>query len=185
MIGREFPYQLLAPIADEARTISRVALGRLADAGLVFCRGTPPAATYLFKHTLVRDAAYASLLRRRREELHARIAAVLVTEFPEIVAAPSPSSSPITSRRRVLPSRPCAYWQRAGERAVARSANLEAVAHLSRGIEVLKTLPESAARDERELVLQVASIAPVLGRPGVRIPEAERAATRALELSRR
>src|SRR5262249_56266506 len=84
-MGREFSHQLLAPMAGRGENDLAVALGRLGDAGLVFCRGTPPAATYLFKHALVRDAAYASLLRRRREELHAGIAQVLQSDFPEII----------------------------------------------------------------------------------------------------
>ena len=87
VIGREFSQQLLTPIAGRGENDLAVALGRLADAGLVFCRGTLPTATYLFKHALVRDAAYANLLRRRREELHARIAAVLEIDFLDTVEA--------------------------------------------------------------------------------------------------
>jgi len=86
-IGREFSYQLLAPVANRGESDLTAALGRLGEAGLVFARGTPPAATYQFKHALVRDAAYASLLRRRREELHARIARVLESDFPDIAEA--------------------------------------------------------------------------------------------------
>src|SRR5262249_22195150 len=158
--------------------------GRLNDAGLVFCRGAPPAATYFFKHALVRDAAYASLLRRRREELHARIAAVLEAGFPDAVEAqPELVAQHFTEAGRAGPA--IAYWRRAGQRAAARSANLEAVAHLTRGIAVLNTLPESALRDERELALQVALIAPLWASRGLGSAEVERTANRALELSRR
>jgi predicted ATPase len=134
-IGREFSYQLLAPIAGRGENDLAVALGRLGDAGLVFCRGTPPAATYLFKHALVRDAAYASLLRRRREELHARTAAVLESDFPDIVEA-QPEFLAQRFTEAGLTEQAVAYWQRAGEHAVARSANVEAAAHFGRGIEV-------------------------------------------------
>ncbi|MBV8334257.1 MAG: AAA family ATPase, partial [Alphaproteobacteria bacterium] len=182
-IGREFSYQLLAPIAGRGENDLAVALGRLGDAGLVFCRGAPPAATYLFKHALVRDAAYASLLRRRREQLHAQIAAVLKSDFPETVEAqPELLAQHFTDAG--LTDQAVAYWQHAGERAVSRFANLEAVTHLSRGIEVLKTLPEGPERDEQELVLQVALITPLWSSRGFGSPQAERAATRALELSR-
>ena len=183
VIGREFSYELLAPVTDRNETELADALGRLADAGLVYSRGTPLDATYLFKHTLVRDAAYASLLRRRREELHARIAAVLVTEFPEFTAA-QPEIVAHHYTDAGLAEQAVPYWQRAGERAIERSANLEAITHLTRGIEMLKSLPGSPERDEQELVLQVASITPVWASRGFGSPQAERAATRALELSR-
>ena len=134
-----------------------------------------PAATYLFKHTLVRDAAYASLLRRRREELHARIAAVLESDFPDIVEA-QPELLAQHFTEAGLTEQAVAYWQRAGEHAVTRSANVEAAAHFGRGIEVLKTLPETASRDETELALQVALIAPSWASWGIGSSQVERAA---------
>jgi class 3 adenylate cyclase/predicted ATPase len=183
-IGREFSYQLLAPIAGRGDNDLAVALGRLGDAGLVFARGTPPEATYLFKHALVRDAAYASLLRRRREELHAQIAAVLEGEFPNIVEG-QPELIAQHFTEAGLTEQAVAYWQRAGAHAVARSANLEATAHFGRGIEVLKNLPENQSRDEQELMLRLASINPLWASRGFGSAEAERAAASALELSRR
>ncbi|MBV9198572.1 MAG: AAA family ATPase [Alphaproteobacteria bacterium] len=183
-IGREFSYQLLAPIAGRGENDLTMALGKLDDAGLVFARGTPPEATYLFKHALVRDAAYASLLRRRREELHAQIAAVLESDFPDIVEG-QPELVAQHFTEAGLTERAVAYWERAGEHAVARSANLEAIAHFGRGIEVLNTLPESASRDQQELVMKLASINPLWASRGFGSPEAERAAASALELSRR
>jgi hypothetical protein len=83
VIGREFSYELLAPVAQKSEPDLRAALDRLGDAGLVFCRGAPPQATFLFKHALVRDAAYSSLLRSRRQQLNADIATVLEDRFPE------------------------------------------------------------------------------------------------------
>jgi predicted ATPase len=183
-IGREFSYELLAPVALRPADDIEAALDRLSDAGLVFCRGAPPAANYFFKHALVRDAAYASLLRRRREELHARIAAVLEADFADAVEAqPELLAQHLTEAGLAEPA--VEHWRRAGERAAARSANLEAVAHLTRGIAVLNTLPEGALRDERELALQVALIAPLWASRGLGSAEAERVANRALELSRR
>jgi class 3 adenylate cyclase/tetratricopeptide (TPR) repeat protein len=183
-IGREFAYELLASVALRPADEIEAALGRLNDAGLVFCRGAPPAANYFFNHALVRDAAYASLLRRRREELHARIAAVLEADFPDAVEA-QPELLAQHFTEAGFAEQAIEYWRRAGERAVARSANLEAIAHLTRGIAVLKTLPESALRDERELALQVALIAPLWASRGLGSSEVELPANRALELSRR
>ena len=157
-IGREFSYELLAPVAERREGELQDALGRLGEAGLVFSRGAPPDATYLFKHALVRDAAYGSLLRRRREELHARIASVLEADFADRVAAePELLARHLTEAGLLEKAVP--WWLRAGERATERSANLEAVAHLKRGIEVLGRLPESRERDEQELLLQAALIA--------------------------
>ena len=116
VIGREFPYRLLALIATRGDNELVAALDQLGDAGLVFARGTPPASTYLFKHALVRDAAYASLLRRRREELHAQIVASLESEFPETAEAqPELLAQHLTEAGLV--ERAVAWWQRARERA--------------------------------------------------------------------
>jgi tetratricopeptide (TPR) repeat protein len=183
-IGREFSYELLTPEALRPADEIEAALGRLSDTGLVFCRAAPPAVNYFFKHALVRDAAYASLLRRRREELHARIAAVLEADFPDDVEG-QPELLAQHFTEAGLAERAVEYWRRAGERAAARSANLEAEAHLTRGIAVLNTLPQGALRDERELALQVALIAPLWAGRGLGSAEAERVANRALALSRR
>ena len=179
-IGREFSYELLAPVAERGEAEVLVALGRLADAGLVFSRGTPPHATYLFKHALVRDAAYGSLLRRRREELHARIAAVLEADFANRIAVePELLARHLTEAGLLEKAVP--YWQKAGERANERSAYLEAIAHLKRGIEILERLPESRERDEQEVLLQAA----LLGPSGAIGAGAGEAARRAVELGGR
>ena len=182
-IGREFSYQLLAPIAARGENDLAAALGRLGDAGLVFCRGTPPTATYLFKHALVRDAAYASLLLRRRQELHARIAAALEGDFPDIVEG-QPEFVAQHFTEAGLAEQAVAYWRRAGERAVERSSNMEAIAHLTRGIEVLSGLPQSSQRDEQELVFQVALVPPLWACRGFGSSEAKRASKRAVDLCR-
>jgi predicted ATPase len=160
------------------------ALGRLAETGLVFLRGAPPHATYLFKHALVKDAAYGSLLRRRREELHARIAAVLEADFADRVAAePELLARHLTEAG--LFEKAVAWWQRAGERAAERSANAEAIAHLKRGLEILMRLPESRGRDEQELFLQAALIAPLAASEGHASAAIERAGSRGVELGGR
>jgi class 3 adenylate cyclase len=180
-IGREFSFELLAPVAARREGELLDALGRLAEAGLVFHRGAPPHATYLFKHALVRDAAYGSLLRRRREELHARIAAVLETDFPEEVAAEPELLAHHLTEARLL-EKAVRYWLRAGERATERSANLEAIAHLKRGLETLERLPASRSRDEQELLLQAALIVPLLANEGWASAAVQRVASRAVEL---
>jgi tetratricopeptide (TPR) repeat protein len=183
-IGREFPYELLAPVAERGEADLQQGLGRLGEAGLIFSRGAPPHASYIFKHALVRDAAYGSLLRRRREALHTRIAAVLEAEFADrVAAAPELLARHLTEAGFL--EKAVSYWQRAGERATQRSANREGIAHLKRGIEVLGRLPESAGRDEQELLLQAALIAPSGAKEGFAAAGAMKAATRAVELGRR
>ena len=183
-IGREFSYELLASVAERGEAELQGALGRLTDAGLVLSRGAPPYATYLFKHALVRDAAYGSLLRRRREELHARIVAMLEADFAEAVAAePELLARHLTEAglfKRAVP-----YWQRAGERATERSAYIEAIAHLKRGLEILERLPESRERDEQELLLLAAFTVPFSATEGYASASLERAARRGVELGGR
>jgi tetratricopeptide (TPR) repeat protein len=183
-IGREFSYELLGPGTERSEVERQDALDRLADAGLVFLRGAPPHATYLFKHALVRDAAYDSLLRRRREALHARIAAVLEADFPDrMVAEPELFARHLTEAG--LLEKAVAWWQRAGERATERSANLEAIAHLKRGIEILMRLPESQKRDEQELLVQAALMGPLMANEGYASGTVEQAARRAVALGGR
>jgi predicted ATPase/class 3 adenylate cyclase len=183
-IGREFSYELLAPVAERRKEELSEALDRLGEAGLVFSRGAPPYATYLFKHALVRDAAYGSLLRRRREELHARIAAVLEADFADRVVAEPELLARHLSEAGLL-EKAVSWWQRAGEKATERSANSEAIAHLKQGIEILGRLSESAGRDEQELFLQAALITPFYAKEGPASAAVERAALRARELGGR
>ena len=97
VLGREFAYELIEPVAQRPERELQAALGQLSDAGLLFCRGTAPHASYLFKHALVQDAAYSTLLRGRRQELHARVAAALEAHFADSSSA-SRNCSPIISR---------------------------------------------------------------------------------------
>src|SRR6516162_8883386 len=184
VIGREFSYELIQPMARRPQPDLEAALDRLTDAGLLFCRGTPPHSSYLFKHALVQDAAYATLLRARRQQLHAAIAAVMEGEFPEIVAA-QPELLAHHYTEAGLPEQAIRYWFRAGERATERSTHLEAIAHLTRGIEMLDALPQIPQRDQRELEFQAALVTPFWASRGFASVEAERAARRAVDLGPR
>jgi TOMM system kinase/cyclase fusion protein len=154
-IGREFPYALLAAVAPVQETELREGLGRLVEAELVYQRGLPPKATYTFKHALVQDTAYQSLLEGQRKDLHGRIADALEQRFPERVDRESEQIAlHCTKAGRVEDA--VAHYQRAGERATQHFAHAEAIGHLRTALELLCTLPESSERDRQELKLQVA-----------------------------
>jgi class 3 adenylate cyclase/predicted ATPase len=181
VIGREFPHALLAAVARMAEPELQSAVNRLVEAGLLFRQGLIPHATYLFKHALVQDAAYQSLLRSPRQQLHQRIGQALVERFPEI-AETEPALIAQHYTEAGIGEQAIAFWLKAGQRAIERSANLEAIAHLTKGLEVLKTLPETSARDQQELVLQTTVGAPLIAVKGMAAPEVERAYTRARQL---
>jgi class 3 adenylate cyclase/tetratricopeptide (TPR) repeat protein len=153
-LGREFSYQLLAAIAESDEPTLRQGLARLVEAQQLFQRGYPPNATYTFKHALIQDTAYASLLRSTRQRLHGRIAELLEKEFPERGAA-QPELLAHHYERAGRSEEAISYYQRAGEAAHARSSNAEAIAHLERGVGLTQQLPEGAERCERELALQL------------------------------
>ena len=154
-IGREFGFGLLASVTDLPEPQLREALDRLTNAGLLFVRGTPPQSSYIFKHALVQDAAYGTLLRSRRQRLHARIAATLEDRFPEIVLA-QPALLAQHCAAAGLAEQAVAYWLKAGQQALARSAMTEAVAQLRKGLDVLAGLPDGPWRQQQELDLQTA-----------------------------
>jgi predicted ATPase/class 3 adenylate cyclase len=182
-IGRVFSYDLLAlsaPLNDNALSD---ALIQLSNSGLITQRGVAPTATYTFKHALVQDAAYESLLKSRRERLHQKIATVLESDFPNIVKAePELIAHHYTSA--ALADRAVPYWLAAGKQAISRSANQEAIRHLRRGLELLPTLPESQERGRLELDIQVALGPPSIAIKGYRSPETIAAYKRAYEISR-
>jgi class 3 adenylate cyclase/predicted ATPase len=182
-IGREFGYTLLSAVAPVPEPELRAALDRLVAAELVFARGEPPDAGYTFKHALVRDAAHESLLKARRRELHARIARTLEERFPETAEA-EPELLARHCAEAGLARRAVEYWQRAGQRALARSAMAEAVAHLTRGLEALADLPGGAERQRRELALRLALGQASIAARGFAAPETGRAYSRARELCR-
>ena len=131
-IGREFSYGLIAAVAPMPREQLDDALARLCESGLAFRRGTPPAAVYTFKHALVQDAAYDSLLKRRKQELHAKIARAIEQSFPNSrIAEPELLAHHYT--RAGLTEAAIPLWQAAGALALKRMALTEAIAHLDRG----------------------------------------------------
>jgi class 3 adenylate cyclase/predicted ATPase len=154
-LGREFSYELLAAAARRTDTQLRDALDQLTEAGLVFRRGTPPRATFMFKHALVQDAAYGSLLRSQRQGLHAHIGKVLEDRFPE-TSETQPEILAHHFTQAGLSDVAVEYWRKAGERALQRSANAEASAHLTNAIGLIASLPAGSDRDRRELTLQMA-----------------------------
>ena len=149
-IGREFSYELIAAVTPMTQTQLDAALSQLTDSGLAFRRGTPPDATYTFKHALVQDAAYDSLLKSRRQELHAKIARVIEERLPDIkTTEPEILAHNLTQARFAEAAIP--LWQSAGELALKRVALTDAISHLNRGLELVSTLPRSSQRDAREL----------------------------------
>jgi class 3 adenylate cyclase len=170
-IGRDFSHALLAAVADQPERELQAALDQLVASELVFRRGTPPEATYSFKHALVQDAAYGMLLKSRRQQLHARIAQVLEERFPE-ASAIQPELLAQHYTAAGLHEQAVEYWHRAGQRASERSANLEAIAHLTRGLELAHTLPDPQQSARQELKLQVALGEPLVVAKGYGGPEA-------------
>jgi len=153
-IGREFSYETLtsvSPLSDESL---QGALLQLAEAELIFARGSPPEATYTFKHALVQDTAYASLLKSKRIQLHARIAEVLERNFTER-AANEPELLAFHFTQAGLNERAVPYWIKAGQRALARVALPEAVGHLTTALSMNERLPDGVERDRQELHIRV------------------------------
>jgi predicted ATPase/class 3 adenylate cyclase len=154
-LGRQFSHELISAVAAMPRQQLDDALAQLVNAELIFRRGTPPDAEYTFKHTLVQDTAYGTLLRSRRQQLHARIAATLEDKFPEILAA-QPALLARHCAEAGLAEKAVGYWLKAGQQAMARSAMTEAVAQLRKGLDVLSGLPDGPWRWQQELDLQIA-----------------------------
>ena len=153
-IGREFSYELTAIVAERPEKVLHDTLDRLVEAGLVFQRGELPRSNFLFKHGLLRDAAYSTLLRGPRRTLHARIAQAIEEVFPEIAE----SQPEVVARHRTEAGlkRPATiHWQRAGELALRRSAGSEAVKHFSSALSILEELPDATDRWQQELDIRL------------------------------
>ena len=182
--GREFHYELLNAVAGLPREKLEEALAQLARSELIFRRGEIPHAVYTFKHTLVRDAAYTSLVKSRRVYLHAAIASALEQQFPEIVQT-QPETLAHHLTEAGLIEKAIEYWLKAGKNAALRSANLEAIAHLRRGIEGTGCLPASVGMDRSELDLQLILGPCLIATQGPAASEAVATFTRARELCER
>jgi class 3 adenylate cyclase/predicted ATPase len=181
VLGREFAYEMLKALAAVEESTLQERLSQLVGAELLYQRGRPPRARYMFKHALIQDAAYASLLKRSRQQYHQQIAQMLEAEFPETVEA-EPELVAHHYTEAGLNEKAAGYWLRAGKRAAQRSAHAEAINHLTKGIEVLMTLPDTLERARQELEMQI-TLGPVLmAVKGQSSHDTERAYARAREL---
>ena len=151
-LGRSFSYELINAVAGIPQQKLDEALDQLASAELIFRRGVPPDAEYTFKHALVQDVAYSTLLRSRRHQLHARIVATLEGQFTEVIAA-QPALMAWHATEAGLSRKAVVYWLKAGQQAIARSAMTEAVTQLQKGLDLLTSMPDNPARQQQELDL--------------------------------
>jgi predicted ATPase len=180
-IGRDFSYELLAAVARRDESELQDALGRLVDAGLVFQRGVPPKAVYLFKHSLLRDASYGTLLRGFRQQLHAHIAGALEAHSSELMDI-QPELFAHHYTEAGLIERSIAFWSKAGRKSAARSAMAEAAAQYKKGLDQLALLPENPDRQRRELEIFSSLGAVLIAIKGHPAPETGHAFARAREL---
>ena len=184
VIGRTFSHELLAAVAPLPESELGDALTKLIDAELIFCRGALPEATYSFKHALVQDAAYQSLLKSRRQQLHAQIAEAMETRFPEAIHAQPEVIAHHFTQAGVV-EKALRYWKQAGQLEMARSATAEAIAHLNSGLQILLSLPENVQRDRQELAIQLAMGSAFVAAYGFAAPQTGQAYERAREICER
>jgi predicted ATPase len=181
ILGRDLTYEMLRAVSSLDEDTLQKGLRRLVEAELLYQRGIPPKATYTFKHALIQETAYQSLLKGTRQQYHQRIAGMLVGEFAETVAS-KPELVAHHYTEAGLGEQAVPFWQQAGQRALERSANAEAVSHLNRGLEILMNQPDSPERRRRELALHLALGGPLVATKGYAAPEIVRSTTRAIEL---
>ncbi len=155
VLGREFAYDMISAWPGSRKTMLQSGLGQLVVDELLYQRGRPPRSRYLFKHALIQDAAYQSLLKRTRQQYHQRAAKLLEDRFPE-VASTQPELVAHHYTEANCPAQAIAYWHKAGVAAASKSANLEAIDQFRRGLALVEALPDPRERAERELDLQMA-----------------------------
>jgi TOMM system kinase/cyclase fusion protein len=178
VIGRQFAYPLLQTVSQVDEATLQRELGRLVEAELVYQRGVPPHSTYTFKHALIRDAAYESLLKSTRQQYHQRIAQVLESQFSETTET-QPELLAHHYTEAGLIEKAVYYWHQAAQRAVERSAHVEAISHLRQGLALLQTLPETSERTRREVDMLIALGASLVATQGYAAPEVEQTYIRA------
>jgi predicted ATPase len=183
-IGYDFSYGLLQAVSGADHTVLQQQLGVAVLSGLLQAHGTIPDATFVFKHALVRDTAYQSLLRKTQQLHHQRIAAALEGCYPEIAEQrPELLAHHHTEAGNITAAVP--YWQKAGGQAISRAAFAEAIAHVARGLRLLERLPDSPERDREELTLQSPLAIALQAHRGYAAPEVDLAYKRARDLCRR
>ena len=181
VLGREFAYELLQAVAPVDEITLQQGLAQLVDAELVYQRGLPPRSRYIFKHALIQDAAYQSLLKSTRQQYHQRIAQVLAAQFPEI-AEIQPELIAHHYTEAGLSAQAIGYWQRAGQRAIERSAMLEAIAHLTRAWRCSRPCRTRPSAPSRNWLCRLALGMALIATKGYAAPEVEQAYARAREL---
>ena len=181
VLGREFAYEMISGLSTAGEIILQEGLGQLVEAELLYQRGRPPRARYTFKHALVQDAAYQSLLRRNRQQYHQQVAELLESKFPEVVEA-QPELLAHHYSEAGATERAVGYWLEAGQRAARQSAHPEAIAHLRQGLAMLSDLAETPERAKQELAFQGTLGPVVMATQGYGSSEAARIYHRAREL---
>ena len=183
VLGRDFTYDLIQAVSRMDDLKLQEGLGQLRNAEILFQRGVPPDASYTFKHALLQDTAYQSLLKSQRQQFHARTAEELEKQFPETKDM-QPELLAHHYMEASLAEQAIPYWQQAGQQAIERFGNQEAISHLRQGLELLKTLPETRERDQQELILQITLGGPLVMTKGYAGPEVGAVLARAQELCR-
>jgi predicted ATPase len=181
VIGKDIPFRLLQAIVEEPEEVIRRSIAHLQAAEFLYELHLFPEHVYTFRHALTQEVAYQSLLQRTRQHYHQHIAQVLAQRFPDALATrPELLAHHYTEAGLSVEAIP--HWQQAGRRAIERSANLEAIGHLTKGLELLNALPRTIERDKQELVLQTTLGPAWMAARGPAAPEVERVYTHALEL---
>jgi TOMM system kinase/cyclase fusion protein len=181
VIGRQFAYDLLSTVSQLDDATLQRELGRLVEAEIVYHKGVPPQATYTFKHALIQDAAYESLLKSTRQHYHQRIGQVLEAQFPETVEG-QPELLAYHYTEGGITEKAVHYWHHAGQKAIERSAHVEAISHLTKGLTLLQTLPETPQRLQREVDMLIMLGASLSATKGYAAPEVKQTYTRARQL---
>jgi class 3 adenylate cyclase/predicted ATPase len=182
-LGREFSYELIRAVWPLDEVTLHKGLADMVEAELLYQNGLGAWAKYYFKHSLIQETAYESVLRSRRQQLHLQIARALEEKFPAITET-QPEVLAHHCMAANLKEKAIGYWQRAGEMAVRRSANKEAMSHLTTGLELLKTLADAPERAQQELTMLATLGPPLIATKGYSAPELEKTITRARELCR-
>jgi class 3 adenylate cyclase/predicted ATPase len=180
ILGREFSYELIRVVWPHGEEMLQRGLQQLSEAELIYQSGVPPHTHCGFKHVLIQETAYQSLLRSTRQHYHRQVAHALAERFPEVATTPELLAYHYTEAG--LGEQAVPYWQRAGERAIQRSAHVEAIQHLTKGLEVLKTLPQTPEHIQQELTLHIALGAPLIATKGFAAAEVGHTYSRAREL---